>query len=294
MIDYNTIVLGAGISGISCAIYLKRAGIKVLLVEGNIPGGQLNKASVIENYPGYVSIGGSDLSMMLLNQVQSNDIDMVYDMVSDIDYDKKIVTIGVAKYSYKYLVIATGRRERVLGLEQENSLIGRGISLCATCDGALYKDKYVVVVGGGASAVSEALYLSNIVNKVYLVYRGNKLKAEDVMIRRVKDANNIEVIYEANVVEYKMDDSKLCGVKLDSGREIVCDGVFLAIGYVPNSEVFIGKKNDGYIVVDEYGKTSISNVYACGDVIEKKVYQLVTASSEGVLVASSIIRNNNS
>lgn len=294
MIDYNTIVLGAGISGISCAIYLKRAGIKVLLVEGNIPGGQLNKASVIENYPGYVSIGGSDLSMMLLNQVQSNDIDLVYDMVSDIDYDKKIVTIGDVKYSYKYLVIATGRRERVLGLEQENSLIGRGISLCATCDGALYKDKYVVVVGGGASAVSEALYLSNIVNKVYLVYRGNKLKAEDVMIRRVKDADNIEVIYEANVVEYKMDDNKLWGIKLDNGREIVCDGVFLAIGYVPNSEVFIGKKNDGYIVVDEYGKTSIDNVYACGDVIEKKVYQLVTASSEGVLVASSIIRNNNS
>lgn len=294
MIDYNTIVLGAGISGISCAIYLKRAGIKVLLVEGNIPGGQLNKASVIENYPGYVSIGGSDLSMMLLNQVQFNDIDLVYDMVSDIDYDKKIVTIGDAKYSYKYLVIATGRRERVLGLEQENSLIGRGISLCATCDGALYKDKYVVVVGGGASAVSEALYLSNIVNKVYLVYRGNKLRAEDVMIRRVKDADNIEVIYEANVVEYKIGDSKLCGVKLDNGREIVCDGVFLAIGYVPNSEVFVGKKNDGYIVVDEYGKTSIDNVYACGDVIEKKVYQLVTASSEGVLVASSIIRNNNS
>ena len=294
MIDYNTIVLGAGISGISCAIYLKRAGIKVLLVEGNIPGGQLNKASVIENYPGYVSIGGSDLSMMLLNQVQSNDIDLVYDMVSDIDYDKKIVTIGDVRYSYKYLVIATGRRERVLGLEQENSLIGRGISLCATCDGALYKDKYVVVVGGGASAVSEALYLSNIVNKVYLVYRGNKLKAEDVMIRRVKDANNIEVIYEANVVEYKQDNNKFCGIKLDNGREITCDGVFLAIGYVPNSEVFIGKKNDGYIVVDEYGKTSIDNVYACGDVIEKKVYQLVTASSEGVLVASSIIRNNNS
>lgn len=291
MMEYNTIILGAGISGISCAIYLKRAGINVLLVEGNIPGGQLNKANVIENFPGYISIGGTDLSTMLLNQVQSNDIDMVYDMVSDIDYDKRIVTIGSTKYCYKNLVIATGRRERLLGLENESNLIGRGISLCATCDGALYKDKYVVVVGGGDSAVSEALYLSNIVNRVYLIYRGKVLRAEDIMVKRLDDVNNIEVIYDANVVEYIQENNKLCGVKLDSDREIDCDGVFIAIGYVPNSELFIGNKNDGYIVVDEYGKTSIDNVYACGDVIEKKVYQLVTASSEGVMVASSIINN---
>ena len=124
-----------------------------------------------------------------------------------------------------------------------------------------------------------------------MVYRGKVLRAEDIMVKRLDDVNNIEVIYEANVVDYKLDNDRLCGVKLDSGRDISCHGVFIAIGYVPNSELFIGNKNDGYIVVDEYGKTSIDNVYACGDVIEKKVYQLVTASSEGVMVASSIINN---
>lgn len=292
MDKYNTIILGAGISGISCAIYLKRAGLSTLIVESGVPGGQLNKASVIENYPGYRSINGSDLSMVLLEQLTNNKVDIVYDEVSSIDYDKKQVKIGSKDYLYQNLVFATGRRERLLGIENEELLIGRGISLCATCDGALYKNKDVVVVGGGSSAVSEAIYLSNIVDKVYLIYRGNELRAEEVLKDRIREITNIEVIYERTVTDYLVDEEKLIGVRLDDGKEIRVSGVFLAIGHLPNSELFNGNKTDGYIEVDEYGETSVEDVYACGDVINKEVYQLVTASSEGVLVASSIIRRS--
>jgi len=292
MVEYNTIIIGAGISGISCAIYLKRAGIKTLIIENGMPGGQLNKASIIENYPGYVSIGGSELSNMLLEQVQSYNIDLVYDDVSNIDYDKKIITVGNTQYCYKYLVFATGRREKTLELENEDKFVGRGISLCATCDGALYKDLDVIVVGGGSSAVSEAIYLSNICRKVYLIYRGNVLRAEEILKNRLNDISNIEVIYNGVISSYLINDDKLEGVSLDSGKEIKGSCIFLAIGHIPNSELFIGNKNNGYIMINEYGETSIDDVYACGDVIDKKVYQLITASSEGVLVASSIIKEN--
>jgi thioredoxin reductase (NADPH) len=292
MVEYNTIILGAGISGISCGIYLKRAGIRTLIVENNVPGGQLNKASVIENYPGFISILGSDLTGMLLEQVSNYEIDIVYDEVNNIDYDKKILIIGDTKYSYKNLVFATGRRERLLGIEDEDKLIGRGISLCATCDGALYKNRVVSVVGGGASAVSEAIYLSNIASKVYLIYRGSELRAEEILKDRIKQIDNIEIVYERNIVSYLVEDEKLAGVKLDNGDEIRCDCLFVAIGHIPNSELFVGNKTDGYIEIDEYGETSIDDVYACGDVINKEVYQLVTASSEGIMVASSIIRRN--
>ena len=290
MIEYNTIILGAGISGISCAIYLKRAGIKTLLIENGTPGGQLNKADIIENYPGYVSIGGSELSMALLQQVQNYDIDLVYDNASNIDYKKKVITLWDTKYSFKNLVFATGRREILLELENEEMLIGRGISLCATCDGTLYRDKEVIVVGGGSSAVSEALYLANIVSKVYLIYRGTELRTEEILKSKLQLCTNIEVIYESNITNYLVDGKSLVGVRLDNGTEIKAEGVFLAIGRIPNSELFTGKKNNGYIIVNEYGKTSLDNIYACGDVTYKKVYQLVTASSEGVLVASSIIK----
>lgn len=292
MVEYNTIILGAGISGISCAIYLKRAGISTLIVENNIPGGQLNKATVIENYPGYVSIEGSELAGALLEQLNTSGVEIVYEEITYIDYDKKIITIGNIEYRYKNLVFATGRREKTLGIENEDLLIGRGISLCATCDGALYRDREVAVIGGGSSAVSEAIYLANIVNKVYLIYRGTELRAEEVLKDRLSKIDNIEVIYEANIKAYIVEDEKVVGITLDNGELLKVACVFLAIGYVPNSELFTGNKTDGYIEIDEYGETSMEDVYACGDVINKEVYQLVTASSEGVLVASSIIRRN--
>lgn len=290
--EYKAIVLGAGISGISCAIYLKRAGISTLVIENNVPGGQLNKASLIENYPGYSSISGPDLVNHLMEQFEQHDIPLVYDEVIEVDFNHKLVKMKDNEYSYQYLVFATGRRERTLKLEHEEDYIGRGISFCATCDGALYKNQDVVVVGGGSSAVSEAIYLSSLCHKVYLVYRGEHLRAEEVLKDRLQQNSNVEVIYHDVVSKYKISDGKICGVFLKSGVEIDANCVFLAVGHIPNSELFDGNKKDGYIVVNSFGETSLPFVYACGDVVYKQVYQLITASSEGAVVATSIIKNS--
>lgn len=292
MEEYNTIILGAGMAGMSCALYLRRAGISTLVVENGTPGGQLNKISMIENYPGYASVSGIDLACNLMDQVSFYDVDFVYEEIERIDYEKKIIFFREKQYSYQYLVFATGRRERTLGLENENNWIGRGISFCATCDGALYKNQDVIVVGGGSSAVSEAIYLSRICRKVFLIYRKSDLRAEKILKERLEKISNIEVIYCGIVEKYMIHDDKVVGVSLEDGREILGSCVFLAIGHIPNSELFIGKKKSGYIVVDSGGKTSLEDVYACGDVIDKGVYQLVTASSEGAIVATSIIHMN--
>ena len=291
MKEYDVIVIGAGISGVSCSIYLKRAGLNVLIIENNMVGGQLNKIDIIENYPGYKSINGIDLSMNLLEQV--SDIEMNTGDISKIDYDKKEIIIDGNIFSYKYLVFATGRREKLLDIENENDYIGKGISLCATCDGALYKEKDVVVIGGANTAVSEAIYLSNICKKVTLIYRKDELRADNILKERLSSKKNIEVIYNSNVKKYIIKDEKIVGLNLDNGNVINCDGVFLAIGSIPNSELFVGNKKDDYIIVDSNYKTSINDVYACGDVIKKEFYQLVTASSEGASVANSIITINN-
>ena len=291
MKEYNVIILGAGISGISCSIYLERAGIKTLLIENNMPGGQLNKIDIIENYPGYKKITGSELSFSLLEQI--NDIDIIYDDVKRIDYEKKEIYLNDGIYEYDYLVFATGRREKLLGLNNEDKYIGRGISFCATCDGALYKDKEVIVIGGANSAVSEAIYLSNLCNKVTLIYRKDNLRADTVLKNRISVVDNIDILYNEEVEEYLINDDVVSGVKLKSGKEIKGSCVFLAIGSVPNSELFIGKKDNGYILVNNNYETSIRDVFASGDVIKKNMYQLITASSEGASVANNIINRVN-
>ena len=291
MKEYNVIILGAGISGISCSIYLERAGIKTLLIENNMPGGQLNKIDIIENYPGYKKITGSELSFSLLEQI--NDIDIIYDDVKRIDYEKKEIYLNDGIYEYDYLVFATGRREKLLGLNNEDKYIGRGISFCATCDGALYKDKEVIVIGGANSAVSEAIYLSNLCSKVTLIYRKDNLRADTVLKNRISVVDNIDILYNEEVEEYLINDDVVSGVKLKSGKEIKGSCVFLAIGSIPNSELFIGKKDNGYILVNNNYETSIRDVFASGDVIKKNMYQLITASSEGASVANNIINRVN-
>lgn len=291
MKEYKVIILGAGISGLSSAIYLERAGIDTLVVENNVPGGQLNKIDIIENYPGISSVTGSELALSLLEQVKKQNF--LYDDIKGIDYDEKIIYFESVSYKYEYLVFATGRRERLLGLDNEEEYIGRGISLCATCDGALYKDKEVIVIGGANSAVSEAIYLSNICKKVTLIYRKEVLRADNILKSRISKVDNIDIIYNEEIVNYLIADDKIRGVELKSGNQVLCDCVFLAIGSIPNSELFVGVKDNDYIIVDENYETSISNVYACGDVIKKKLYQLITASSEGASVADSIIKKIN-
>ena len=291
MEEYKVIILGSGISGISAAIYLKRAGIEPLIIENNIPGGQLNKIDIIENYPGLKEITGPDLSMNLLKQI--NDVKIEYNNPIEIDYNNKIVKLENKEYKYEYLIFATGRREKLLGLTDEEYYIGSGISLCATCDGALYKDKEVIVVGGGNSATSEALYLSNICKKVTIIYRKDNLRAEAILKERINQKDNIEILYNSIIEEYIIKDNKITGVKLTNKRIIDCDCIFIAIGSIPNSELFTGLKEQDYIIVNNKYETSIKDVYACGDVIKKELYQLITASSEGASVANNIIKKVN-
>ena len=235
MEEYKVIVIGAGISGISCAIYLKRAGISTLLIESNAPGGQLNKIDIIENYPGYEKVNGSDLAMSLYSQVMNADVSLVSDEIKKIDYEKRIVITGNHEYTFTYLFFATGRRDKLLNLNHEEELLGRGISLCATCDGAFYQNQDVMVVGGGNSAVSEVLYLSNICHHVYLVYRKNTLRAEDILKKRLSLKKNVTVLYDEEIEKYLYDSEKINGVMLKSGKQINVSGIFLSIGSIPNS-----------------------------------------------------------
>ena len=291
MEEYNTIIIGSGIAGMSAAIYLRRAGIKTMIIESNMPGGQLNYASTIENYPGYEEINGTDLAINILNQLNKYNPDYLYEEVLKVDFENNIVKTNTQTLKYKNLIIASGRRNKKLGLKDEDKYIGHGISFCATCDGALYKDKEVAVVGGANTAISEALYLSNICKKVYLIYRKDELRAESILKDRLTEHSNIEIIYNSNITNYVTKDDKLIGIKLDNNKTINISCLFIAIGYIPNSEIYNIEKENGYILVDENYKTNIDNVYACGDVIKKEVYQLVTSASEGISVANNIIHN---
>lgn len=292
MEEYNTIIIGSGIAGMTAAIYLKRAGIKTLIIEKEIPGGELNKACTIENYPGYEEITGTDLAMNIYNQLNKYNTEYLYEEVISVDFKNKTLKTKTKKLKYKNLIISGGRRNKKLKLDHEDEYIGRGISFCANCDGALYKDQNVIVVGGANSAISEAIYLSNICKKVYLIYRKEELRGEEILKDRLKKLNNIEVIYNVNISEYIIEDKKIAGVKLDNEKIIKGSCIFLAIGYLPNSDIYNLDKDTGYIIVDQKYKTNIPNVYACGDIIKKDLYQLITSASEGAIAANDIIKNN--
>ena len=290
MEKYKVVILGAGISGMTAAIYLKRGGINPLIIESSVPGGVLNNIPSIENYPGYENISGPDLAMNIYKQVKDLDIKILLKQIDNIDLNKKIINNNI---EYDYLVIATGRKHRLLGIERENELLGKGISTCALCDGFFYKDKEVVVVGGGSSALTEALYLSNIAKEVTVVHRGNTFTGEKYLIDKVNSTKNIKVTFNSNVTSYNINEDKLVSVTINNKDIIKADGVFLSIGSTPNSELFNVDKDNSYVLVDSNYMTNIEDVYAVGDVIKKKYYQLSTAASDAVVVASTIIDKEN-
>lgn len=290
MKEFDCVIIGSGIAGMTSAIYLKRANINTLIIESSAPGGQMLRSSSIENYPGYKNIDGPTLAYNIFEQVNELKVLYLYEEVKDVDFDNNIIKTDNNEIKYKYLIIATGRRSRKLNLDNESLLEGKGISYCALCDGNFYKDKEVIVVGGGNTAVEEALYLSNICKKVTIVYRGDKLKAEYNMVDKVNNTNNIELLYNTEIKEYIIKDNKLTSVLLSNDKILEVEGIFLAIGQIPNSEAFDLEKDDNYILVDKNFKTSIDNVYACGDIIKKDVYQLTTAVGEASSVANNIIK----
>lgn len=283
----KVIILGSGISGMTASIYLKRGGITPVIIENNTPGGTLNIIPSIENYPGFNEISGPDLAVNIYNQTKKLGIEYIYRNIEKIDLKNKIIDNDT---KFDYLIIATGRRARLLGLENEDKYLGRGISTCALCDGTFYKDKEVIVVGGSSSAISEALYLSNICKMVTIIHRGDSYRAQKILIDKLGSTKNIKQIFNANVIKYNIKNNKIIGVTLDNNKKIKADGIFLGIGSIPNSDIFEAPKEDNYIIVDNEMKTNIDYVYAIGDVTKKKTYQLITASSDGIIAASSIIK----
>ena len=290
MEEHKVVILGSGIAGMTAGIYLKRGGLDVLVVEDNIPGGVLNEIPSIENYPGYEEISGPDLAMNIYNQLTKLGVKILNKKITSIDLNNKIINNNI---KYEYLVIATGRKSRMLSLEHEKELLGKGISTCALCDGFFYKDKKVAVVGGGSSSLTEALYLSKICKEVIIIHRRDKLTADKYLIDKVNSTKNIKVLYNSNITKYNQNNNKLTSVIINIKDNLEVEGVFLAIGSTPNSEIFNVNKDNNYIIVDSNYMTNIDKVYAIGDVIKKDYYQLSTASSDAVVAASNIIKREN-
>lgn len=290
MEEHKVVILGSGIAGMTAGIYLKRGGLDVLVVEDNIPGGVLNEIPSIENYPGYEEISGPDLAMNIYNQLTKLGVKILNKKITSIDLNNKIINNNI---KYEYLVIATGRKSRMLSLEHEKELLGKGISTCALCDGFFYKDKKVVVVGGGSSSLTEALYLSKICKEVIIIHRRDKLTADKYLIDKVNSTKNIKVLYNSNITKYNQNNNKLTSVIINNKDNLEVEGVFLAIGSTPNSEIFNVNKDNNYIIVDSNYMTNVDKVYAIGDVIKKDYYQLSTAASDAVVAASNIIKREN-
>ena len=286
MQKYKVVIIGSGIAGMTSAIYLKRGGIEPLIIEKDAPGGTLNIIPEVENYPGYESIAGPDLAMNIYSQTTRLGINYNFRNIKTIDLENKIIDDEI---EYDYLIIASGRRHKLLNLESEDKLLGRGISTCALCDGNFYKDKNVVVVGGASSALAESLYLSNICKKVTIIVRKDSFKGENYLEEKVLNTPNIKILYNTVITGYNTKNNILESVTLDGKKKLKTDGVFLAIGSTPNSELFDLEKEENYIIVDNNQETNIENVFAVGDIIKKDYYQLINAASEGMIAASTII-----
>ena len=293
-VNYDVVIIGAGPAGMTAAIYLKRAGINPLILEKDAPGGTLNKTHKIENYPGYVDKDGTTLAFRMYSQIEELGIDLKVEAVKSIEKENDIYKIITDnnEYQTKYILIATGKIPRKLDAKDAEKFVGKGISYCATCDGALYKNKAVAVIGGGNSAIEAASYMSNIANHVYIINRSKILRADEKE-KSILENKNVEVIYDAKVTEI-IGDEKVEKIKLDNNQELDVSVVFVCIGQESNAGYYQNLKleTDAQgIIVDSNMKTSDDNIYACGDAISKSLYQVVTATSEGAIAASNIIKN---
>lgn len=292
---YDLIIVGMGIAGISAGIYAKNSGLNVLMLERDTPGGLLNKINVVNNYPGYAVVTGPDLSFSLFQSVMKLKIPYKKCEVQNIRElnGVKIVKTDIGEFQAKFVLLATGRSSKKLGLKKEEKFYGKGISTCALCDGNLYEGKDICVVGGGNSALEESLYLADIVRKVYLVHRREVFRAEQALIDKVEAKENIEILYNTEVTDLLEDNDKLVGVVLNKEKELSVSALFVYVGFVPSisfaQDLDIVDK-EGYIKVNSNYETKVGGFYAVGDCIKKDVYQLVTASYDGVMASLQIIK----
>ena len=290
---YDIIIIGGGPAGYTAALYAARAGLDSLLLEKISAGGQMILTGDIDNYPGFdEGIDGFTLGMKMQKGAERFGAKTEYSEVLAVDFSdtiKKITTTN-ATYLCKTVIIATGANPKALGIENESNLIGKGVHYCAHCDGRFYKDKTVAVIGGGNSAVADALYLSRLAKKVYLIHRRDTLKAEKIYHEPLMQAANVEFLWDTIVTEFiaenKVKGLKIKNKKAENGSEIFCDGVFISIGRKPATDFLknsLALDNNGYIIADETTKANIEGVFAAGDIRTKALRQVVTAVADGAV-----------
>ena len=292
---YDAVIIGSGPAGLTAAIYLLRACKKVLILEKESIGGQITASSKVENYPGFSSISGMDLMNRLYEQVVNLGGEVLLEEALEIKDGKvKEVVTDVNSYKTKTIILALGSKNRLLNIEKEQEFIGNGISFCVSCDGAFYEGKEVVVVGGGNSAVQEAISLADICKKVYIVQNLNRFTCEENLKEKLKSKNNIEIFYESKVVSY-LGEEEIKGVKIKTLKDeftLNVDGVFLAIGLVPQTDFispFISLDNNNYVLAEDTF-TNKKGIFAAGDCRQKDFRQLTTAVSDGTVAALNVIK----
>lgn len=293
---YDIVIVGAGPAGLTAAIYALREEKKVVILEKETIGGKITSSSKVENYPGFKSISGMDFANNLYEQVIDLGGEINIEEVLSIENGKvKKVITDENIYETRSIIIASGSKYKTLNLDNEEELIGNGISFCTVCDGSFYKNKNVCVVGGANSALNSVLYLSKLCNKVYLVVRGPKLKGDKKVIDNVLSLSNVEVLYNTTVNKYILDNDELVGVEVKSNeceKRLDVEGVFLAIGQSPeinylNNLVKVDENN--YVLASEDCITNIDGIFVAGDVRKKEVRQLTTAVSDGTNAAINAI-----
>ncbi|MBQ3474943.1 MAG: thioredoxin-disulfide reductase [Bacilli bacterium] len=291
---YDIIIVGAGPAGLTAALYAARANKKVLVFEAKSPGGQIINAHLVTNYPGVKSMSGSEFAENLYNQVIDLGVEIKFETVLSIDEDKNVIT-NKDTYKAKSIILATGADNRKLNIENEDKLVGKGISYCATCDGNFYKNKVVAVVGGGNVALEDVLYLSDIVSKVYLIHRRDSFKGSELTLKEIEKKDNVEILYNSTVTKINGVD-KVESIVINNNEQdqtIKIDCLFVAIGQEPKNIVFknvIDIDEKGFINTKDGVHTNIEGIYVAGDARNKLLKQLTTAVSDGSIAATVAIK----
>ncbi|SFD44337.1 thioredoxin reductase (NADPH) [Bacillus sp. OV194] len=294
---YDVIIIGAGPAGMTAAVYTSRANLSTLMLERGIPGGQMANTEDVENYPGFETILGPELSNKMFEHAKKFGAEYAYGDVKEIidGEEYKTVVSGRKEFKARSIIIGTGAEYKKLGVPGEKELGGRGVSYCAVCDGAFFKNKELVVVGGGDSAVEEGVYLTRFASKVTIVHRRDKLRAQQILQQRAFDNEKVDFLYNHTVKEIHGENnkvSKLTLVSTETGeeREFSADGVFIYVGMLPLNGAFVnlGITNEaGYVETNELMETRIPGIFAAGDVREKTLRQIVTATGDGSIAAQS-------
>ncbi len=295
---YDVIIIGGGPAGMTAAVYAGRSGLKTAMLEKEAPGGKMIKTHLVENYPGIDKIGGVDLSMKMFEHATAYGTEYLYGDIVDIKQEgdeHHIIAADGSVYITSVVIVATGTNEKTLGFKEDDMLLGKGLSYCAVCDGAFFKQEDVIVIGGGNSALEEAVYLTQFANKVNLVIRRDVFRGDVSAQNQVLSNEKINVIRKHVPVDYIIEDGKIAGMRfesVDTGEtlDISATGVFPYIGAIPATQFLQGRNvtdKEGYLLVNDQLETAIPGIFGAGDVIPKNLRQIVTATSDGAIAAQN-------